>query len=76
MRRILTKSIKMSHLKYPLLFTVVFLPFSLFAQKCKTSAEIFEGIKKLNVLGSVLYIAAHPDDENTRLISYLSKDMK
>jgi Uncharacterized proteins, LmbE homologs len=28
----------------------------------------------LNVLGSVLYLAAHPDDENTRLIAYLSKD--
>jgi LmbE family N-acetylglucosaminyl deacetylase len=39
-----------------------------------TSADIFLGIKKLNVLGSVLYVAAHPDDENTRLIAYLSKD--
>ena len=29
-----------------------------------TSGEILLGIKKLNVLGSVLYIAAHPDDEN------------
>ncbi len=25
-------------------------------------------------MGSVLYIAAHPDDENTRLLAYLSKD--
>lgn len=39
-----------------------------------TSAEMYQAIRKLNVLGSVLYIAAHPDDENTRLISYLSKD--
>jgi LmbE family N-acetylglucosaminyl deacetylase len=39
-----------------------------------TSAEIYLGLRKLNVLGSVLYIAAHPDDENTRLIAYLSKD--
>jgi hypothetical protein len=30
--------------------------------------------EKLNVLGSVLYIAAHPDDENTRLLAWLSKD--
>lgn len=37
-----------------------------------TSADIHEGIKKLNVLASVLYVAAHPDDENTNLISYLS----
>jgi hypothetical protein len=30
--------------------------------------------KKLNVLGSVLYIAAHPDDENTRLLGYLAQE--
>lgn len=35
---------------------------------------MYQAIRKLNVLGSVLYIAAHPDDENTRLITYLSKD--
>ncbi|EIA07398.1 PIG-L family deacetylase [Flavobacterium frigoris] len=40
------------------------------------SAEIYNQIQKLNFLGSVLYIAAHPDDENTRLISYLSNDVK
>jgi LmbE family N-acetylglucosaminyl deacetylase len=39
-----------------------------------TSAEIFLRLKKLNVLGSVLYIAAHPDDENSRLIAYMAKD--
>lgn len=39
-----------------------------------TSADMYLAIRKLNVLGSVLYIAAHPDDENTRLIAYLSKD--
>jgi LmbE family N-acetylglucosaminyl deacetylase len=39
-----------------------------------TSADIYLGLRKLNVLGSVLYIAAHPDDENTRLIAYFSKD--
>lgn len=39
-----------------------------------SSAEILAGIKKLNVVGSVLYIAAHPDDENTRLITYLSNE--
>jgi LmbE family N-acetylglucosaminyl deacetylase len=38
------------------------------------SADIYLGLRKLNVLGSVLYVAAHPDDENTRLITYLSKD--
>src|SRR6478752_1814760 len=38
------------------------------------SADIYSNIKKLKVLGSVMYMAAHPDDENTRLLAYLSKD--
>src|SRR5258706_7030 len=38
------------------------------------SSEIKLKIKKLNFLGSVLYVAAHPDDENTRAISYLISD--
>ncbi len=40
------------------------------------AVELYNQIQKLNFLGSVLYIAAHPDDENTRLISYLSNDVK
>jgi len=39
----------------------------------KSSSEILLDLKKLKNPGSVLYIAAHPDDENTRLIAYLSK---
>ncbi len=42
--------------------------------KSYTSSEILLQIKKLNVLGSVLYIAAHPDDENTRLLAYLANE--
>ncbi len=33
-------------------------------------------MQKLNVLGSVLYIVAHPDDENTRLIAWLANGKK
>ena len=40
------------------------------------AVAIFNQIQKLNFLGTVLYIAAHPDDENTRLISYLSNEKK
>ena len=40
------------------------------------AVELYNQIQKLNFLGSVLYIAAHPDDENTRLIAYLSNDVK
>jgi LmbE family N-acetylglucosaminyl deacetylase len=42
--------------------------------KTYTSSEILLQLKKLNVLGSVLYIAAHPDDENTRLLAYLANE--
>ena len=40
------------------------------------AAEIKQGLESLNVTGSVLYIAAHPDDENTRLLGYLAKEKK
>lgn len=52
------------------LFSVTFLNAQ--APKKWTSGDIHEGVKKLNVLASALYIAAHPDDENTRLIAYLA----
>ena len=38
------------------------------------SADIYMQLKKLNVLSSVLYIAAHPDDENNGLLPYLAKE--
>jgi LmbE family N-acetylglucosaminyl deacetylase len=44
------------------------------APKVWSSAEILHKMKKLNVLGKVLYIAAHPDDENTRLLAYLANE--
>lgn len=40
------------------------------------SVDIFHQIQKLRFLGSVLYIAAHPDDENTRLIAYMANHLK
>ena len=40
------------------------------------AAELEIALHKLNVLGSVLYIAAHPDDENTGVLAYLSKGRK
>jgi LmbE family N-acetylglucosaminyl deacetylase len=38
--------------------------------------QILHEMEKLNVLGTVLYVAAHPDDENTRMISYFSNHHK
>src|SRR5882724_3978160 len=34
------------------------------------ASEIQLALQKLNVLGRVLYIAAHPDDENTNLMAF------
>lgn len=39
------------------------------------AAEMDLGLEKLGVLGSALYVAAHPDDENTTLMAYLSQGL-
>lgn len=50
-----------------------FLVFQTFAQPTAPGG-IALALKKLNTNGSVLYIAAHPDDENTRLIGWMSNE--
>lgn len=61
-----------------LLLLVLFLSCNLLsraqAPASYTASEIYQHLEKLQVLGSVLYIAAHPDDENTRLLAYLSNE--
>lgn len=52
------------------------LPSSAQTQFPMNSADIKQGMDKLATLGSVLYFAAHPDDENTRLIAWLAKEKK
>jgi LmbE family N-acetylglucosaminyl deacetylase len=57
------------------LFLVVAL--SLSAQRTFTGApEIKQSLDRLNVVGSVLMIAAHPDDENTGVIATLARGKK
>ncbi len=60
-----------------LIFALFLLGFSISQAQAPekwSSSEIYTHLKKLNFLGSVLYLAAHPDDENTRLISYFSNE--
>src|ERR1043165_4888436 len=59
-----------------LLYCLFVIPAIVFAQQQPTpdAAHIKAQLKKLNVLGSVLYVAAHPDDENTRIITYMAND--
>ena len=53
-------------------------PISLTAQENQfySSSNILSMLEKLDVFGKVLYVAAHPDDENTRLIAYLANEKK
>lgn len=44
------------------------------APKKLDAAEIKQALNKLEVLGSVMYLAAHPDDENTRMIAYMANE--
>ena len=62
--------------KVLVVFVISFNAFLAFGQtpKTYTASEILLQLKKLNVLGSVLYVAAHPDDENTRLLGYLANE--
>ncbi|MDQ8183197.1 PIG-L family deacetylase [Pelagicoccus sp. SDUM812005] len=46
------------------------------APEPRTGSEILWSLQKLDTLGRALYVAAHPDDENTNLISYLSLGRK
>lgn len=61
-----------------ILFTLFLLGFTFSnaqAPEKWSSSDIYSEIQKLNFLGSVLYVAAHPDDENTRLISHFSNEV-
>lgn len=55
-----------------LIFFLTFNPLQIYPQpeSGKNAAQIKLALDKLNVLGSVLYIAAHPDDENTAFLAY------
>ena len=62
---------------YPRIVAILLLATSLlFAQKPASwnAGELQQALKKLSVMGSALYIAAHPDDENTAVLSYLANE--
>lgn len=43
------------------------------AAELPTAPAILQDLRSFREMGSVLYIAAHPDDENTQLIAYLAR---
>lgn len=55
-----------------IILVYVLFPLVSYSQSQQPAAsEIKLNLKKLNFLGSALYVAAHPDDENTRVIAYM-----
>ena len=59
---------------HPGSFTILLGVFASFALASEplSPAEIRQELRSLGTTGTVLHIAAHPDDENTQLITYLS----
>ncbi|WP_266202640.1 PIG-L family deacetylase [Pontibacter kalidii] len=58
----------------PVLLLLPLLPLLAQAPEKPSAAKVLQDLQKLNVLGNVLYVAAHPDDENTRLIAHLANE--
>lgn len=69
----------MRYLSFLLVSVIIFTgktPATAQAPYQKSSAEIYQDLLRLNTLSTVLYVAAHPDDENTRLLSWLVGEKK
>lgn len=60
-------------IRFCVLLSALIFNVSIYAQ---SATEVLHNIQKLGVHGTVLYVAAHPDDENTRLLSYLVNEKK
>jgi len=69
MTRTLTSLLLLACLTLPLAAAPVSRP-----AEIMNATEVGLALEKLNVLGTALYLAAHPDDENTAMISWLSKE--
>src|ERR1044071_8569807 len=60
--------------KFPLFLLALYSSLPAMGGNSLTGApEIAQELKKLNVLGSVLMIGAHPDDENTAVLAYFAR---
>src|SRR5438132_14028474 len=65
------------HLPFPFMVrrSITFLLLFLCAPAFATdAAQLQIALKKLSVLGSAMYVAAHPDDDNAALIAYLADE--
>ena len=60
--------------RYFVFFLLIYSTAAFTQTKQMSTGEILQAMKRLNVVGNVLYVAAHPDDENTLFITWLSKE--
>jgi LmbE family N-acetylglucosaminyl deacetylase len=68
------RSLKLMSLLTAVLFCLVCLAGDLTAEEPLSSGAILQELRSFRELGTVLLIAAHPDDENTRLIAYFARE--
>lgn len=59
-------------MRFKLILALLSLTIAFQASAQQSSSEILHELKKLQNSTTVLYLAAHPDDENTRMISWLT----
>jgi len=57
-------------------FTTLLFLSILIQASAQNASDIKLKLEKLKSVGAVLYVAAHPDDENTRLLAYLANELK
>ena len=58
---------------FSIIVTVVALAASHATAETNSPTEIIQDLRSFREFGTVLYVAAHPDDENTALITYLAR---
>ncbi len=63
-------------MKNSIALCLVLLSFGFLKAQDQSSSAIYHEISKLGNSARVLYLAAHPDDENTSMISYLANERK
>ena len=61
-------------ISFPLAWRIALVTISLTTMsRAVLAPEILQQLRSFREMGSVLYVAAHPDDENTELITYFAK---
>src|ERR1051325_2301649 len=60
----------MRRLLFSVILVALLVPQAVFAD----AAQLRLALRRLTVVGSAMYVAAHPDDENTAMLAWLSNE--